>query len=141
VPVEIKVADSLGGKKASVDFEVIPSAIMIERLEAREIKLKIENTGSEYIKNGSITIKEDSDKFDATEKAEFGFIAPGDERTATIDVMGNNVNLEGDFIDTLEFNGKYYTIDDREYYFSKNIQMTLVKERQGCDAGDQDCVQ
>lgn len=148
---KVKVGAARGGKQSLLDLQIIPAGIALEIGEARELKLVLKNEGSEIVKQGVIKItKPKITYFESTAEVRFGFIEPGQEATAKIDLVATDefppllkqFAKEGELAitDPLSLTVEYQTVDGRKFQFQDEIKVSLVEKRSQCKPSDPECV-
>ncbi len=146
--VKVGVGESVGGEKPGLELKLKPSGLAVERDEARKVEVILNNTGSEVIKQGKILLSVSREApFNATREITFGFIRPGREAKAEIEIIGHAQfpsGLQGDDLvvtGTLTFKGQFTTLDDREFTFEEEMKVSLVGEREKCDVANAGCME
>ncbi len=143
--VKVAVGEPLGGKNPALEMELEPRGLTLERDEARKVEVFLVNTGSEIIREGKIYISKSNEApFEATREISFGFIRPGKEVKAEIEVIGHSqfpAGLQGDVAvtGTLTFQGQFITLDGKKFDFNDQMKVSLVSQRARCSAENSQC--
>ena len=146
--VKVGVGEKIGGKNPSLDVELRPSALMVERDEARKVEVVLVNNGSEIIREGKIYLYPSSEApFESTREINFGFVRPNKEAKAEIEIIGHPQfpsGLSGKDLavtGTLKFEGQFTTLDGGNFEFEKEMKISLVEQRAKCSPQDKECRQ